>query len=579
MKLSRRVLMFAIAAIAAATLTVVWSSSRATASARRPEPQRPTARPNILWISAEDLSPDLGCYGDAYARTPNLDKFAREGVRYTHAFATSPVCAPSRSAIITAMYPPSIGTHHMRSKAVPPAHVKAFTEPLRAAGYYCTNNVKTDYNFEAPPAHRPPDSVWDESSNRAHWRNRADKAQPFFAVFNLTVTHESQIRATPDQYAKNTARLKAADRHDPKLAPLPPYYPDTPLVRKDWATYHDNITAMDYAVADILKQLEEDGLAENTIVFFWGDHGRGLPRAKRWPYDSGLRVPLVVRWPGRIKAGTVSDEIVSLHDLGPTVLSIAGVRIPAHVQGQAFLGEQKAKPREYAFGHRDRMDEAYDMMRTARDKQFRYIRNFQPGKPYAQHIDYMDEMPTMKEMRRVYKEHMNALSPDYRRAMTAAQLLFFAPEKPEEELYDLAADPHEINNLARDPKHRATLLRMRAAVEKWMKETNDLGLVPETELIERMRPGGVWATTERPVLSLKGGTFNAPVTVKVSCPTPGASIVYTTEEGERARWKLYGDGVRLTSSARLRVKACRYGYKDSEEVTASYEIGKAAVSR
>jgi N-sulfoglucosamine sulfohydrolase len=579
MKPSRRVLTLALALIAVAILAVVWPGAQAPVAANRPDPQRQSARPNILWISAEDLSPDLGCYGDSYARTPTLDKFAAEGVRYTHAFSTTPVCAPSRSAIITAMYPPSIGTHHMRSKAVPPAHVKAFTEPLRAAGYYCTNNSKTDYNFEAPPAHRPPDSIWDESSNRAHWRNRADKTQPFFAVFNLTVTHESQIRATPDQYARNTARLKPEDRHDPKLAPIPPYYPDTPLVRKDWATYHDNVTAMDYAAADILKQLEEDGLAENTIVFFWGDHGRGLPRAKRWPYDSGLRVPLMVRWPGQIRAGTVSDEIVSLHDLGPTALSLAGVKVPAHMQGQAFLGGQKAKPREYAFGHRDRMDEAYDMMRTARDKQFRYIRNFQAKKPYVQHIDYMDEMPTMRELRRVYKDHFNALSPDYRRAMTPAQLLFFAPEKPEEELYNLAADPHEINNLARDPQHRATLLRMRAAVERWMKEAGDLGLMPETELIERMRPGGVWATTERPVLSLEGGAFDAPVAVKVSCPTAGASIVYTTEEGERARWRLYSDGIRLTSSARLRVKACRYGYKDSEEVAASYEIGKPAVSR
>jgi N-sulfoglucosamine sulfohydrolase len=576
MKLSSGIRSIALVTAAALIQAAGSQSGRTAVSHAGPAPQRQSARPNVLWISAEDLSPDLGCYGDAYARTPTLDKFASEGVRYTHAFATTPVCAPSRSAIITAMYPTSIGTHHMRSKAVPPAHVKAFTEYLRAAGYYCTNNVKTDYNFEAPPAHRPPDSVWDETSNRAHWRNRADKAQPFFAVFNLVVTHESQIRATPDQYARNTARLKPEDRHDPKLAPLPPYYPDTPLVRKDWATYHDNVTAMDYAVADILKQLEEDGLAENTVVFFWGDHGRGLPRAKRWPYDSGLRVPLVVRWPGQVKPGAVSDEIVSLHDLGPTVLSIAGVKIPSHMQGQAFLGEQKAKPREYAFGHRDRMDEAYDMMRTARDRQFRYIRNFQPGKPYAQHIDYMDEMPTMKEMRRVYKDHFNALSPDYRRAMTAAQLLFFAPEKPEEELYDLAADPHEINNLARDPKHRATLLRMRAAVEKWMKETNDLGLVPETELIERMRPGGVWAVTAKPVVTPGGGAFSNSVSVKVSCPTPGASIVYTTEEGEGARWKLYGGEIKLTGSARLRVKACRYGYKDSEEVRAAFEVGQAA---
>ncbi len=304
-------------------------------------PQSSSPRPNILWISTEDISPDLGCYGDSYSITPNLDRLAAEGVRYTNAFATAPVCAPSRSAIITAMYPTTIGSMHMRSKAVPPAGVKAFTEYLRASGYYCTNNSKTDYNFEAPPSNRPPDTVWDESSNRAHWRNRTDRNQPFFAVFNLNVTHESQIRVPDEQYKQNVARLKPDQFHDPAKALLPPYYPDTPLVRKDWARYYDNITAMDYLVADILKQLEEDGLAQNTIVFFWGDHGRGLPRAKRFVYDSGLRVPLIVRWPGQLKPGTVNDELVCLFDLGPTALSLAGVPVPAHMQAQAILGSTK----------------------------------------------------------------------------------------------------------------------------------------------------------------------------------------------------------------------------------------------
>src|SRR5688572_19760555 len=213
-------------------------------------------RPNILWISAEDLSPDLGCYGDAYARTPNLDRLAREGARFTNAFAVTPVCAPSRSSIITGMYPTTIGTLHMRSKGVPPPYVKCFTEYLRARGYYCTNNAKTDYNFD------PPLTAWDESSGRAHWRNRA-KGQPFFAVFNLNTTHESQIRTPPEAFARNTRALTSEERHDPAKATLPPYYPDTPLVRNDWARYHDLVTAMDRQAADLLKQLEEDGLAEN----------------------------------------------------------------------------------------------------------------------------------------------------------------------------------------------------------------------------------------------------------------------------------------------------------------------------
>jgi N-sulfoglucosamine sulfohydrolase len=374
-----------------------------------------STRPNILWISAEDLSPDLGCYGDSYSVTPNLDRLASEGVRYSNAFATAPVCAPSRSAIITGMYPTTIGSMHMRSKAVPPAGVKAFTEYLRASGYYCTNNAKTDYNFEAPPSNRPPATVWDDSSSTAHWRNRPERNTPFFAVFNLLVTHESQIRVADEQYRQNVARLKPEEFHDPAKAKLPPYYPDTPLVRKDWARYYDNITAMDYLVADILKQLEQDGLAQNTIVFFWGDHGRGLPRGKRFVYDAGLRVPLIVRWPGQLRPGTLNDELVSLFDLGPTALSLAGVQIPHHMQAQAFLGAQKKAPRQLAFAHRDRMDEAPDMIRSVMDKEYHYIRNFHSDRPYAQYIDYMEQMPTMKELRRLNKDHLNALDPNYGR--------------------------------------------------------------------------------------------------------------------------------------------------------------------
>jgi uncharacterized sulfatase len=530
--------------------------------------QSSSTRPNILWISAEDLSPDLGCYGDTYSRTPNLDKLASQGARYTNAFSSAPVCAPSRSSIITGMYATSIGSHHMRSKAVPPAGVKAFTEYLRSAGYYCTNNSKTDYNFEAPPAHRPPDTVWDETSNRAHWRNRQDKNQPFFAVFNLTVTHEGQVRSDDATYARNTAALRPEDFHDPNKAVLPPYYPDTPIVRKTWARYYDLITAMDYQAAAILKQLEEDGLAENTIVFFWGDHGRGLTRAKRWVYDSGIRVPLIVRWPGKIGPGTVIDEMVSLTDLGPTGLSMAGVPVPSHMQGQAFLGDQK-KTREYVFAHRDRMDEAYDMMRAVRDKRYKYIKNFFPGRPYAQYIDYMDEMPIIKEMRRLYKDHLNALSPNNGKALNATQLIFFKSEKPPEELYDMTVDPHEVNNLASSQEHQEILKRMRAVLQKWQQETKDLGSVPEHELKERMRPGGVWVKVGQP--SIGGSIDGGFVKVKISGPTEGASYAYTTDEGKDARWKLYAAELKLKRPVSLRVKGCRFGYLDSDESIKHFE--------
>ncbi|MEP7274356.1 MAG: sulfatase, partial [Acidobacteriota bacterium] len=525
---------------------------------RPPLAAQTATRPNILWISIEDASPDLGCYGDEYARTPNVDRLASEGVRFRNAFATAPVCAPTRSAIITGMYATTIGSMHMRSKAVPPPYVKAFPEYLRAAGYYCTNNAKTDYNFEAPPSNLPPVTIWDDSSSKAHWRNRPDPNQPFFAVFNILVTHESQIRVDGAAYARNTARLTPQQRHDPLKAKLPPYYPDTELVRKDWATYYDNLTAMDYIVADLLKQLEEDGLTGNTVVFFWGDHGRGLPRAKRFLYASGLRVPLIVRWPERIKPGTVNDDLVCLFDLGPTALSLAGVPVPTHMQARAILGDQKREPRQYAFAHRDRMDEAPDMMRSVFDKRYHYIRNFFPGRPYAQYIDYLELMPTMKEWRRLYKQHNDALGAGYGKSLNEAQLLFMSPEKPPEELYDVLADPHEINNLAKSPERSTVLERMRSVLDQWQRETKDLGMVPEAELRERMRPGGVWQKTATPTISEKH--IGPLVKVELTCTTEGSSIAYSIETGEKARWQLYAGELTLKAPITLSFKACRLGY-------------------
>jgi uncharacterized sulfatase len=553
------------AATAAATLLVFVVPCPVLAQGAPAAP----ARPNIVWISAEDLSPDLGIYGDGYAAAPTLDQLAREGARFTHAFSSAPVCAPSRSAIITGMYPTTIGSMHMRSKAVPPPGVKAFTEYLRAAGYYCTNRSKTDYNFEAPPAHRPPDTVWDESSEQAHWRNRPDPRQPFFSVFNIMTTHEGQIRLDEAPFGGVTAVLDPSVRHDPARAVIPPYYPDTPLVRKDWARYYDLISVMDGQVKAILQQLEDEGLADRTIVFFWGDHGRGLPRAKRFVYDSGLRVPLIVRWPGTIAPGSVVDDLVSLMDLGPTVLALAGVPVPGHMQGRAFLGPAKPPARELVFGHRDRMDEAYDMMRTVRDARFRYIKNFFPGRPYAQHIEYMEEMPTMREWRRRYKDHMNAVGPEYGRALNPIQLLFMAPEKPSEELYDLDTDPYEVRNLAGSPEHQSVLARMRQALETWQTETGDLGLVPEAELRERMRPGGVWVRVAAPAVNEVRPRAGL-VRLTVSSDTPGASFAYTTEAGNSPRWQLSAGVIELALPANVRIKACRLGYLDSEVVAREY---------
>ena len=425
---------------------------------------RAADRPNIIWIVGEDLGPELGCYGDAYSRTPNIDKLASEGARFTRAFTHAPVCAPSRSGLITGRYPTSIGTHHMRSKLLkPPA---TFTQRLRECGYHVSWPGKTDFNFDAPR------EAFDVTN--PNWRRRLPP-QPFFAYVNLGTTHESQVRANAAQFAKNTAQLKPEDRHDPAKATLPPYYPDTSETRRDWANYYDLITAVDYQVAEVLADVERHGIASNTVVFFFGDHGRGLPRAKRWIYDSGIHVPLIIRWPGQIKPRTLREDLVAFVDFAPTVLSLATCAIPTDLDGQVFLGPNRAADRKYIYAARDRMDEAYDRIRCVRDARFKYIRNFHPELPYAQRIDYMEEMPTT----RVWRE-LNAAG-----KLTGPQTLWFSQNKPREEFYDLENDPHEINNLADSKLHRTKLDELRAALDRWTADTRDVGAIPETELIAR----------------------------------------------------------------------------------------------
>ncbi len=526
-------------------------------------------QPNILWVSCEDISPDLGCYGDSYAVSPNIDKLAAQGVRYINVFSHSGVCAPTRSGIITGMYPTTIGTHHMRCKGVPPAYVKCFSEYLRAAGYYCTNNVKTDYQFDPPP------SAWDESSKKAHWRGRAE-GQPFFAVFNFTTSHESKIRDRSKEMLQRLANLQPHEKHDPAKAVLPSYYPDTPVVRRDWARYYDVITLMDKQVGDVLKQLEDEGLADNTIVWFWGDHGRGLPRGKRWIYDSGIRIPLVIRVPKKLRKiampgnpdalepGTVNDDLVAFIDFAPTMLSLAGVKIPQHIQGRAFLGGQKAKPREYIFAARDRMDEAYDLIRAVRDKRYKYIRNYMWHLTRGQDIEYMNQMPTMQEMRRLNAEGK----------LKGAQKQYFEETKPVEELYDTLNDPHEVNNLADNPEYKSVLERMRKVHKEWMKETSDVGLIPEPEFDEMKRPGGRYQKTAEPIFwSPKWQPGQAARRITITCPTAGASVVYRISDNSetKAGWNLYTKSVWLTPGKVLHAKACRIGFKDSREVRFKFD--------
>ena len=523
--------------------------------------------PNILWIVAEDHGPHHGSYGDGYAVTPNLDRLAAEGARFTRAFAVTPVCAPARSGIITGMYPTSIGSHHMRSTAVPPPHVKGFTEWLRAAGYFTTNNAKTDYNFspwlptESRRAVREaPLGLWDQNGEHAHWRNRAP-GQPFFSVFNLGASHEGQVRLPDDRFAERTAGLDSAARHDPAAAPLPPYYPDTPESRRDIARYYDLVSVMDAEAGELLAELAADGLADDTVVFFYGDHGWGLPRGKRWVYDSGLRVPLLVRWPGRVEPGAVRGDLVSFIDFAPTLLSLAGVTVPAHMQGRVFLGHDAAPGPDYLFFTRDRMDETYDRIRAVRDHRYKYIRNFAPELPYTQRIAYMDLMPTMQAWRRLAAAG----------ELEGAQRHFMAGTKPEEELYDTETDPHEVINLAGDPAHAEPFARMRAALDEWIVTTGDLGEVPEPELVQRFRPDGVYQTAALPKADPPGGMSHYPPTVELICPTDGATIEYTTEPGETARWKLYTGPFRMLDWE-LRFRCGRLGYFDSETVQYDFHI-------
>ena len=440
-------------------------------------------RPNILWISCEDIGPHLGCYGDTNAHTPTLDRLASDGIRYEHAYTTAGVCAPNRSSIIAGMYSTSLGTHHMRSggegtersiKPTPPPQVRCFSEYLRDAGYYCTNNYKEDYNFVRSK------SAWDESSRNAHWRNRSEPSQPFFAVFNNTGTHEGSVRMTEREQAVRTKRLTPAQRQNPEKLTPPPYHPDTPTVRRTWARYYELITAMDYWAGDLLKELEESGLAEDTIVFFWSDHGAGLPRAKRWLYDSGTHVPLIVRIPEKLRVegqgtpGTVTDQLVSSVDFAPTVLNLVGLEIPDHMQGQPFLGPNLPPERQYVYGARDRMDERYDIIRMVSDKRYQYIRNYEPFKPYQQYMNTAEKGAIIRELHRCAEE--GSLPP--------GAAWFAAESKPVEELYDLESDPHEVDNLAGKPEYRPILERFREAHEKWMRDTRDLGLIPEPELVK-----------------------------------------------------------------------------------------------
>lgn len=422
-------------------------------------------RPNILWLTSEDHGQQMGCYGDPVARTPNVDALAAKGMLFRHAWSNHPVCAPARTAIVSGLYSQSSGGIHMRSMVPVPAGSKLYPELMREAGYHVTNNSKTDYNLRAPAG------LWNESSAQAHWKSRP-AGKPFFAVFNSNKSHESQIRTRPHTAVTDPAKVR-----------VPAYHPDTPEVRQDWAQYYDKVSEADAEAGTHLREIEAAGLADDTIVFYYADHGSGMPRGKRWPSDSGLRVPMVVYFPPKWRhlapkeyaPGGKSDRLVSFVDLAPTLLSIAGVQPPAYLQGHAFAGKFQTAPQPFLHGARGRMDERVDCVRSVTDGRFVYLRNFHPHVSQGQRVNYQFQTPTT----RIWRARFDAGQ------ATEAQSLFWRVPKAPEELYDLSSDRDEVRNLAGSAEHRATLEKFRAAMRAHAESIRDVAFLPEGEMHAR----------------------------------------------------------------------------------------------
>jgi len=423
--------------------------------------------PNILWITSEDNSPLLGCYGDTFATTPNLDQLAAEGFLYTNAYANTPVCAPARNTLITGVYACSNGNEQMRSRYPKSEIVRPYTEFLLEKGYYCTNNSKTDYNYSNPDLN----SIWNESGKDAHYRKRGE-AQPFFAIFNLGICHESCIhKSTPDSLL----------RHQPEKVKLPPYHPDTPEMRHDWAQYYDKVEDMDTRVGELLAELDKAGLAENTIVIYNSDHGGVLGRSKRFLYETGTHVPMIIRIPEKYKKlfpaakkGSKVHRLVSFVDMAPTLLSLTGTPAPDYMQGSAFLGEHMGEDPDHIYMFRDRMDGRYDLTRAIVDGQYRYIQYFNPTKPWLQHLEYLWKAPSMRSWESAFLEGK----------CNEVEARFWNT-KPKEELFNIEKDPWEVNNLANDPAFADRLARMRKDLLEKSLEIRDAGFIPEADRIVR----------------------------------------------------------------------------------------------
>lgn len=520
-----------------------------------PANQNKIDRPNILWLVAEDLSAIIPPFGDNTVATPNLTRLANEGVRFTQVFSSSGVCAPSRAALATGMYQNRIGAQHMRTtnianygveglvpyEAVPPAYVKMHSEYFREAGYYASNNAKEDYQFQKTV------TAWDDSSATAHWRNRAE-GQPFFSVFNFGITHESQV------WAQASNPLLVDEDLD---VPIPPYLPATEIARSDIRRVYSNIVAMDRQVGDILGQLEEDGLLESTIIFWYSDHGGPLPRQKRLLYDSGIHVPLIIRFPDQYRAGQTDDQLISFVDFKSTALSLAGIQPPDYVDGRSFLGDyEDSMPREYVHAAADRFDSKYDMVRAVRDERFKYLRNFKPEIPYYLPLEYREQMPIMQELLRLRDSG----------TLNESQAQWFRESKESEELFDLENDPHELINLASNPLYDKKLAELRSELDRWIEQIDDKGFMPESELIESMWPGGRQPITASPIASRS--TNDGPISLRSE--TAGASIGYQllAEDQELSdSWLVYATPLTLGSGQTLVAIAHRIGFAPSGTIS------------
>lgn len=517
-------------------------------------------QPNIVWIVSEDLSPYIPTYSDSTVVTPNISRLAKEGVTYTNFYSPSGVCAPSRAAIATGMFPTRIGAQHMRTgpwfrfhttdkaianysrkayEAMPPEGTHMLSTYLRKAGYYCSNNPKEDYQFRCEIA------AWDESSFKAHWKKREDN-QPFFAVFNIDETHESMIwrKAKDSLFVDKDLEV-----------PIPPYLPNTEIAKKDIRRNYSNVVEMDKRVGEILKELESAGEMENTIIFWYTDHGGPLPRQKRTVYHSEIHVPMIVRFPDQQLAGKVDDQLLSFIDLKPTVLSLLNIKPPSNLDGKAWLGNfAENGKREYLFAAADRFDQQTDKVRAVFNKKYKLIKYYNLDQPYYLPVKYRETMPIMKALLRL--RDLDSL--------TEAQRLWFRKTKDSIEFFDLEKDPHEIHNLVNNSKYQDKIEEMKSVLNKWILETNDKGQLSEEDYLASIWPNGIQPATKAPIISKDSNQ------IKISSLTEGASIGFQwadDEENLSNHWHLYIEPIQKRNDKTLFVKAHRIGYRPSDLVS------------